>query len=147
MASAPVSQEAAEALTTELSHDLMSPYCPGRTISSCTSPQARKLEQYILSEAQAGKSRAEIEGELVKRFPDIQGYLGRPELLWGTALGAVLAMAALTWAARRWLDRGRRASAAGVAGAAVTGGSAAPRAASPRELAALEDALDQVDEF
>jgi cytochrome c-type biogenesis protein CcmH/NrfF len=147
MASAPVSQEAAEALTTELSHDLMSPYCPGRTISSCTSPQARKLEQYILNEAQAGKSRAEIEGELVKRFPDIQGYLGRPELLWGTALGAVLAMAALAWAARRWLDRGRRASAAGVAGAAVTEGSAAPRAASPRELAALEDALDRVDEF
>jgi len=147
MASAPVSQDAAEALATELSHDLMSPYCPGRTISSCTSPQARKLEQYILSEAQSGKDRAEIEGELVKRYPDIQGYLGRPELLWGTALGAILAMAALAWAARRWLARGRRASAAGVAAGVDGAVSAAPRAASPRELAALEDALDQVDEF
>jgi hypothetical protein len=48
--------EQAEALATELSHDLMSPYCPGRTIATCPSPQARKLEALILEQAQAGKS-------------------------------------------------------------------------------------------
>jgi cytochrome c-type biogenesis protein CcmH/NrfF len=63
----------AEALTNELSHDLMSPYCPGRTIATCPSPQARKLEMHILDQAQQGKSRAEIETALAERFPDIRG--------------------------------------------------------------------------
>ncbi|MEZ4450081.1 MAG: cytochrome c-type biogenesis protein CcmH [Nannocystaceae bacterium] len=140
--------EAAEALTTELSHDLMSPYCPGRTIATCPSPQARKLEREIMAKAESGMTRQEIEAELVARFPDIQGYVGRPELIWGTALGAVLAIAALAWAARRWVMRGR-ASAAGAAAVAVGPEVTTPgaRAASQREIDALEDALDEVDDF
>ena len=151
MEAAPASREAAEALATELSHDLMSPYCPGRTIATCPSPQARKLEDFMLAEAEAGKSRAEIEAELVKRFPDIQGYVGRPELLWGTALGAILAIAAIVLVARRWVARGRAAATAGAAAvmsvdvAATPAGAARP--ASQREIDALEDALDTVDEF
>ncbi len=151
--SAPVSDDAAEALASELSQDLMSPYCPGRTIASCPSPNARKLEAFMLAEAKAGKGRAEIEGELVKRFPDIQGYVGRPELLWGTALGAILAIVALAWAARRWVARGRVGAPAAVAGsmgaaaAAEVGLRGQAGSASKRELDALEDALDEVDEF
>lgn len=142
---------AAEELTIELSHDLMSPYCPGRTIATCPSPQARKLEREIMAKAEAGLTRQEIEAELVARFPDIQGYVGRPELIWGTAVGAVLAIAALAWAARRWVLRGRAAQAtakvAGASAGAEVPASAGARAASQREIDALEDALDEVDDF
>ena len=33
-----------ELILQELSNELMSPYCPGRTIAACPSPNARKLE-------------------------------------------------------------------------------------------------------
>jgi cytochrome c-type biogenesis protein CcmH/NrfF len=94
----------------ELSHDLMSPYCPGRTIASCPSPQARKLEAHILEQAESGKSREQIETSLVARFPDIRGYVGRPEILYGTALFALLAIIGLSLAARRWVRRTAAAS-------------------------------------
>jgi cytochrome c-type biogenesis protein CcmH/NrfF len=138
----------------ELSHDLMSPYCPGRTIASCPSPQARKLEAHILEQAESGKSREQIETSLVARFPDIRGYVGRPEILYGTALFALLAIIGLSLAARRWVRRTAAASgAAAVAGgpAGVAGGAGATSAggagASRRENDALDDALDRIDEF
>ena len=90
--------EVAEAkdLATQLSHDLMSPYCPGRTIATCPSPQARKLETSILEQAMAGRTRVEIEAQLAERFPDIRGYIGRPEIIYGTALVALLAIIGLS---------------------------------------------------
>ncbi|HEY0133274.1 MAG TPA: cytochrome c-type biogenesis protein CcmH [Nannocystis sp.] len=165
--------EQAEALATELSHDLMSPYCPGRTIATCPSPNARKLEALILEQAQAGKSRLEIETALVQQFPDIRGYVGRPEIIYGTALVALIAIVGLVLAGRRWVRHGRQPAAmaamsgagagAGVAAAAVSPESpaskvptepvvppsavAAPGEASRRELDALDDALDRIDEF
>jgi cytochrome c-type biogenesis protein CcmH/NrfF len=137
----------AEALMHELSHDLMSPYCPGRTIASCPSPQARKLEAHILEQAESGKSREQIETSLVERFPDIRGYVGRPEILYGTALIALLAIVGLALAGRRWV---RRTAARGPAamtpdGLRTPGGSAA--ATSRRENDALDDALGRIDEF
>ncbi|MBA3545361.1 MAG: cytochrome c-type biogenesis protein CcmH [Nannocystis sp.] len=161
-------EQAAEAteLATQLSHDLMSPYCPGRTIATCPSPQARKLESNILNQALAGKTRVEIEAQLAERFPDIRGYLGRPEIIYGTALVALLAIIGLFLAARRWVGHGRAAvsKAASAAAAAdmaadVAGDTGPPRAgsASPsvpaagrpsrREIDALDDALDRIDEF
>ncbi len=158
----------AEALATELSHDLMSPYCPGRTIATCPSPQARKLEHHILEQAQQGKSRVEIETALAERFPDIRGYVGRPEIIYGTALLALIAIVGLVLVGRRWVrqTRARAVGAAGLAGAAAAGGGLStdlppvspgvhPGAAaaavggkpSAREVDALDDALDRIDEF
>jgi cytochrome c-type biogenesis protein CcmH/NrfF len=124
-----------------LSNDLMSPYCPGRTIAACPSPQARKLEDHILTEAQAGKSREEIESALVARFgEDIVGYRPQPVLLYGSALVGLLALVVLVAMGRRWARRP-----AAVAGTpAVAGGAGAPSRA---ELERLEDALDEVDEL
>lgn len=136
----------AEALMVELSHDLMSPYCPGRTIASCPSPQARKLESHILEQAESGKSRAEIEAALVERFPDIRGYVGRPEILYGTALVALLAIVGLTLAARRWVRR-TTARAADLSAARSPAGAAPEVSASRRENDALDDALGRIDEF
>ena len=152
--------EVAEAkdLATQLSHDLMSPYCPGRTIATCPSPQARKLETTILEQALAGRTRVEIEAQLAERFPDIRGYIGRPEIIYGTALVALLAIIGLILAARRWVGHSRAAANTAAAAAALPFAASSPPAAgatpaggsgrpSPREIDALDDALDRIDEF
>lgn len=119
-----------------LSNDLMSPYCPGRTIASCPSPQARQLEDHILEQAQAGKSREEIEQALVQRFgSEIVDYAPPPVLLYGSALLGLLALVLLVMMGRRWAARRP---------AAATTGPAGPSRA---ELDRLEDALDEVDGF
>jgi cytochrome c-type biogenesis protein CcmH/NrfF len=135
----------AEALMQQLAHDLMSPYCPGRTIASCPSPQARKLEEHILGQAREGKSRAEIEEALVARFPDIRGYVGRPEIIYGTALLALLAIVGIVMVARRWVGRAAVGAPAPVAAGAAP--VPPPGAPSRREIGALDDALDRIDEF
>ena len=161
--------EQAEALATELSHDLMSPYCPGRTIATCPSPQARKLEAHILEQAQQGMSRAEIETALADRFPDIRGYVGRPEIIYGTALVALIAIVGLFLAGRRWVRHGKQPGRQPVfagAGLTMSAVSDRPESAVPteqiiasaadaedkakpsrREVDALDDALDRIDEF
>jgi cytochrome c-type biogenesis protein CcmH/NrfF len=53
-----------------LAHELMSPYCPGRTLAECPSPQADELRLWILERARAGASRAEVEEELYRNFGD-----------------------------------------------------------------------------
>ena len=145
-----VQEAEAEALMQALSQDLMSPYCPGRTLATCPSPQARKLEAQILEQAKTGMSRDQIETSLVARFPDIRGYVGRPELVWGTAVGAVIALLLLFVAARRWVRGARPAAAAASPDAAAIARPGAPASAggpSQREIDALDDALDRVDEF
>lgn len=122
----------------ELSTDLMSPYCPGRTIAACPSPQARQLEDHILAEAKSGKTRDEIEQELVARFGDeMVGYAPQPLLLYGSALVGLLALVAVVMVGRRWSKAPRSTAAAGAGGGAPTAA----------ELERLEDALDEVDEF
>jgi cytochrome c-type biogenesis protein CcmH/NrfF len=131
-----------------LSNDLMSPYCPGRTIASCPSPQARQLEDHILEQAQAGRSREEIEAALVERFGDeIRGYEAQPVLLYGSALVGLLALAAVVVMGRRWVRRPAAAVGLGAAAAATAGAVAAQPAPTQAELDRLEDALDEVDEL
>lgn len=54
-----------------LAHELMSPYCPGRTLAACTSEQAAELRQWILLQEAAGASREEVVGVLEQRFGDV----------------------------------------------------------------------------
>jgi cytochrome c-type biogenesis protein CcmH/NrfF len=65
-------QEAAEppSWAYQLPHDLMSPFCPGRTLAECPSPQADQLRLWILTQAAAGASREELESALYQRFGD-----------------------------------------------------------------------------
>ena len=94
-------------------------------------------EGEILVMAEDGMSRQQIESELVSRFPDIQGYLGRPELIYGTALAALIAITMLLIAARRWTRR--------------TAPAQAPSAKVPppdaSEMDRLDDALDRIEGF
>lgn len=135
-----------ELVLQELSNELMSPYCPGRTIASCPSPNARKLEDHILAEAKSGKTREEIEAQLVGRFGDeIIGYAAPSSVLYGSLIIGLLALGGLGWAGRKWVSRGvSGAVAKGAAGRAAKATAGKPSAA---ELDALDDALDDEDGF
>ncbi len=136
----------AEDLLSELSNDLMSPFCPGRTIASCPSSQARKLEERILAEAKSGKNRDQIEQSLVADYgSDIIGYRPPPSLLITTIVGGSLALGLLIVLGRRWV---RAKPEQATAGAGKAGGASAKAGApSVAELDALEDALDDEDGF
>jgi cytochrome c-type biogenesis protein CcmH/NrfF len=129
-----------ELILQELSNELMSPYCPGRTISSCPSDYARKLEDDILAQAESGKTREEIETDLVARFgPEIVGYGPQPTVVYGSVIAGLIALILVAFAARRWVRRPARAAGAG--------GDRKTRGPSRAELDALEDALDEEDGF
>jgi cytochrome c-type biogenesis protein CcmH/NrfF len=135
----------------DLAADLMSPYCPGRTLASCPSPQAAELVQWMALQEAAGASREEVVAILVDRFGE--EILGAPPAkgitLWayvfpvlGFVVGGVLAFVVL-----RRIVAVRPGSATGAAAGAPTGDDAGPRAdaraasgASDDELARLVDA-------
>jgi len=54
----------------ELESEMMSPYCPGRSLIECPSPQATELRLWIAAQEKAGLSRGEVEAQLVQQFGD-----------------------------------------------------------------------------
>jgi cytochrome c-type biogenesis protein CcmH/NrfF len=67
-----------------LSRDVMSPFCPGRTLAACPSPQAAELVQWIALQEQAGASREEVEDQLYARYGDVMRSAPKAEG-WGLA--------------------------------------------------------------
>ena len=59
---------AAEGFAYDLAAELMSPYCPGRTLASCPSPQASELIQWISMQEAAGASEDEVVEMLIEQF-------------------------------------------------------------------------------
>lgn len=142
-----VDREAEELLST-LSTDLMSPFCPGRTIASCPSSQARKLEERILAEAKSGKTRDQIEQALVADYgQDIIGYRPPPELMITTVVGGMLALSLIIIVGRRWVRRAKPEELLGAAAGGATGAARGSGGPSVAEMDALEDALDDEDAF
>lgn len=66
----PASAQDATSWGYKLPYELMSPFCPGRTLAQCTSPQAAELRQWILLQEAAGATREEVEATLLERFGD-----------------------------------------------------------------------------
>ncbi|MDJ0852213.1 MAG: cytochrome c-type biogenesis protein CcmH [Myxococcota bacterium] len=62
-----------------IANDLMSPYCPGRTLAECPSEQAQTLRMWILTQAAAGRSQDEVMDDLLERFGDEILAAPRPE--------------------------------------------------------------------
>ena len=60
-----------EALVNGISNAYMSPYCPGRTISSCPSPDARALRDEIAVWAGSGEDEPTIISKLETRFGNV----------------------------------------------------------------------------
>ncbi len=89
-----------------IAHDLMSPFCPGRTLAECPSPQADQLRLWILTQAAAGASQEEVEESLIGRFGEQILAAPRAEG-WGLAAyafpfgGFLLGGLFVFWAIRR----------------------------------------------
>jgi len=62
----------------ELERELMSPYCPGRSLIECPSPDATELRLWIQGQEAAGVSRAAVEQRLFQEFGDQLRQSPRP---------------------------------------------------------------------
>ena len=63
----------------KLPNQLMSPFCPGRTLSACTSPQAEDLRLWLIVQEASGRSREDVEAELFERYGDVLRAAPRAE--------------------------------------------------------------------
>ena len=75
----------------QLQRELMSPYCPGRSLTECPSPQATELRLWIQAQERAGVPRETVEARLFERFGDQLRHGPRAE---GFGLWAYLVPAA-----------------------------------------------------
>ena len=110
---APPSTAAAEAYGHALANDLMSPFCPGRTLADCPSPDAATLRAWILVQEAAGRSRADVEAELLERYgeqllsaPRARGF---GVTAYAIPIGVFLAGGGLVWLFLRRQTRESRA--------------------------------------
>jgi cytochrome c-type biogenesis protein CcmH/NrfF len=76
-----------------LADELMSPFCPGRTLSDCPGPNAAAVREEIRTWVAQGRSNGEIRAQLEERYGD--QLAGEPQSAWGRALplGAVVLLA------------------------------------------------------
>jgi len=73
VASVRADEKALDRQSAELFDSVMSPYCPGRTLSACPSEKARELRDSLRAEIAAGRSVGEIRSRLIKEFADVAG--------------------------------------------------------------------------
>lgn len=96
----------------ELARDLMSPYCPGRTLAECPSPDALAVREEIRAALREGEAPESIRTRIEARFGD--QVVGVPREHVGWALPVLLLVAGacvLVVVLRRVVGRGRAASA------------------------------------
>ncbi len=94
----------------ELSRELMSPYCPGRTLADCPSPDAGAVRDEIRSSLRAGESVDAIRTRIESRFG--AQVIGVPTTWLGWAIPIVVLIAgalALVFALRRAVAPARAA--------------------------------------
>lgn len=103
VAKTPVTPEA-EALARDIASDLPSPFCPGRSIASCSSSAARVVEREMVQMASEGKTREQIESVLMERFgEEALGSPLRGDLVVGVTLVSLIAVALVWVKARAWV--------------------------------------------
>jgi cytochrome c-type biogenesis protein CcmH/NrfF len=90
----------------ELSRELMSPYCPGRTLADCPSPDAGAVRDEIRAALRAGEPVASIRSRIESRFG--AAVVGVPTTTLGWALPILMLAAGalvLVFVLRRALAR------------------------------------------
>ncbi|MEZ4332572.1 MAG: cytochrome c-type biogenesis protein CcmH [Myxococcota bacterium] len=124
----------------DLAGELMSPFCPGRTLASCPSPQAGELIQWIATQEAAGVTRDEVVRMLIDRYGE--DILGAPPAkgitLWAWVLPVIGFFAIGTFALlvlRRIVAPGVRPGTAASAGPGGTTADASPPSAASRGAA------------
>jgi cytochrome c-type biogenesis protein CcmH len=109
---------ASQGWSSELERELMSPYCPGRSLIECPSPQATELRLWIQAQERAGVPRSDVEARLVQEFGDMLRHSPRAEG-WGLWAYLVPALALLAGGALVFGFLRRQAGAAAPAPAAA----------------------------
>ena len=95
-----------------LARDLMSPFCPGVSLADCPSPDAHRLRAWILVQEAAGRSRADVEAELLERYGE--QILSAPRLrgfgvtAYAIPIGVFVAGGGLVWLFLRRQTRSAR---------------------------------------
>ena len=74
-----------------LARDLMSPYCPGRTLADCPSPDAAALRAEIRGLLRAGLDETGVRARLEERFGD--AVIGVPRGVLGWTLPGLVLLA------------------------------------------------------
>jgi len=95
----------------DLPNDLMSPFCPGRSLADCPSPDAASLRMWILVQAVAGRTRADVEKELYARYGEMIRSAPKAEGIGAAAYWMPVAVfagggALVVWFLRRATRRG-----------------------------------------
>jgi cytochrome c-type biogenesis protein CcmH/NrfF len=70
VATSAVPPEQPEGWAYDLWRDVMSPFCPGRSLADCPSPEAENLRMWILDQEAGGQDRAQVEAQLFERYGD-----------------------------------------------------------------------------
>ncbi len=132
----------------DLAGELMSPFCPGRTLASCPSPQAAEMIQWIATQEAAGVTREAVIAILVERHGE--EILGAPPArgitLWAyifPVLGFVAFGGIAVFVLRRIVAPGERgAAAASMQPVTATDANVRPAVSGPAsdELARIVDA-------
>jgi cytochrome c-type biogenesis protein CcmH len=68
--------QAVDTKANELYDEVMSPFCPGRTLANCPSPQAAQLREQIRQQLTAGSTDEQIKAELYEAYGEV--VLGAP---------------------------------------------------------------------
>ena len=68
--------QAVDTKASELYDEVMSPFCPGRTLANCPSPQAAQLREQIKQRLAAGSTDEQIKEELYEAYGEV--VLGAP---------------------------------------------------------------------
>lgn len=55
-------------VTVEVSNEVFSPFCPGKTLAMCTSPNAAKVRRDIQEMAKKGQNKEEIKQEIIATY-------------------------------------------------------------------------------
>ncbi len=93
-----LSQGEISRLRTEISNEIYSPFCPGKTLVMCTSPNAAAVRRDIQDLAREGKDKETIKNEIVARYGE-EFRLVEPPAEDNAALGIVIVIGFLIAAA------------------------------------------------
>ena len=75
----------------ELARDLMSPFCPGRTLADCGSPDAAVVREEIRKALGAGESPESVRARIETRFGDRVVGVPRERTGWLLPIAALVA--------------------------------------------------------
>jgi cytochrome c-type biogenesis protein CcmH len=70
-AETPATRDAQTRWAYDLANELLSPFCPGRSLADCPSPDAASLRMWIVVQAAAGRTRDDVEQELYERYGEV----------------------------------------------------------------------------